>query len=46
MAPEELASAVRRRPFVPFRLILTEAAPTRSGIPICACPAGARQYSG
>ncbi len=24
MAPEELASAVRRRPFVPFRLTLTE----------------------
>jgi hypothetical protein len=24
MAPEELATAVRRRPFVPFRLTLTE----------------------
>jgi hypothetical protein len=24
MAPEELAAAVRRRPFVPFRLTLTE----------------------
>lgn len=24
MAPEELASAVRRRPFVPFRITLTE----------------------
>ena len=24
MAPEELASAVRHRPFVPFRLTLTE----------------------
>jgi hypothetical protein len=24
MAPEELASALRRRPFVPFRLTLTE----------------------
>ena len=24
MAPEELATALRRRPFIPFRLILTE----------------------
>ncbi len=24
MAPEELASALRRRPFVPFRMTLTE----------------------